>query len=435
MLAAASCGDGDGAPEGRRPVQALWVMDEDHETDFDASFMDPGRGYVAFVNRDGGGGIEKVSYAYRDGKSLLSVQYGEAGRVRSISGDSVTVVFSNYAGSKVDIAVIRKDDMWMATGHETSVDWDAQPARSGARARGAEWYDAVEEWQRPLYEFTEKYGFVLEQFLETGKITAGGAAGVGDDKLREWVADWMEGLGREAYSHVDWSDYEIANVNLKDFLDEAKGVYDIADAFRLNQFYGLATLVANYSTYVDFVEDVFYWGLEAEEWISTNIGLALGALNSGSGDLKATLAWNFYADMDLHAVEPSGAHIYFDDPASRYSDGFLDVDDRAGGSGAAENIYWSRPENGTYEFYVDYFGPSTYNDMSQCGTCKVTIMYKGAGKIFDIPVNEYDFQHVTSITLPAGTYSRAAAGAAPAPRARVTVNRRLPKRPKCRVAG
>lgn len=436
MIIISSCSnDEDNSVNNNKSQQAFWVIDENHETDFDASFIDPNKGYIAFISCDDDGDISKVNYIYNDGESLLSVLYDEAGRVQSISGDSITVVFSNYAGNKVDIAIIYKDNMGMSTENETYINWDEQSTRNSKKlqTRGTEWYDKVEEWQRPLYELTEKYGIILNQILNIGKITVGGATGAGDDKIIEWLNDWVKDLRYEAFANVDWPDYEIVNVNLKDFLDNAKGGYDIAKAFKYNLYYGLATLIANYSSYVDLMSDVIYWELEAEEWIRSNVELALGALNSGSGDLKATLTWNFYADIDLHATEPSGAHIYYGNPTSSYSDGFLDVDNRAGGSGATENIYWSNPENGIYEFSIDYYGASTYNYMSQSGNCKVTILYKGVGKVYNISMGEYDYKNVTSITLPTGVYSRATTEAANAIQVRVKVNHKEPKESKCRV--
>lgn len=60
-----------------------------------------------------------------------------------------------------------------------------------------------------------------------------------------------------------------------------------------------------------------------------------------SGDLRASLSWFNYDDLDLHAKLPNGEHIYFSNQSSRQTGCNLDVDMNAGGSktrNAVENI-------------------------------------------------------------------------------------------------
>lgn len=73
------------------------------------------------------------------------------------------------------------------------------------------------------------------------------------------------------------------------------------------------------------------------------------------GDPQFTLIWDTDADLDLHVIEPGGAHIYWE-----YRDGKrggeLDVDD-VDGQGP-ENIYWKKGAGprGDYKWWVHYYG-------------------------------------------------------------------------------
>ncbi|MFS4493715.1 YfaP family protein [Maribacter sp. 2308TA10-17] len=67
------------------------------------------------------------------------------------------------------------------------------------------------------------------------------------------------------------------------------------------------------------------------------ISAALGALQSGFGQVKVTLTWTSRADLDLWVTEPNGNKIYFANPSSS-TGGFLDFDDLDGPG--PENIFW-----------------------------------------------------------------------------------------------
>lgn len=76
----------------------------------------------------------------------------------------------------------------------------------------------------------------------------------------------------------------------------------------------------------------------------------------GDGDIKVTLFWDFPGDVDLHVDQPNGVELSFmnmDDSAN--GGGVLDVDDRIGGRGSAENAYWRRPMEGDYTVRVVFY--------------------------------------------------------------------------------
>ena len=88
---------------------------------------------------------------------------------------------------------------------------------------------------------------------------------------------------------------------------------------------------------------------------------------AGEGAIRATLTWDAQPDVDLHAFEPNGSHVYYRNFTGR--SGTLDVDDTS--SYGPENYFvaCNKVELGAYRIGVNYFrgtgprapgsGPST----------------------------------------------------------------------------
>lgn len=96
-----------------------------------------------------------------------------------------------------------------------------------------------------------------------------------------------------------------------------------------------------------------------------------------TGELKVTLLWNFQGDIDLHVCQPNGRTINYTNPKDVFTKGFLDVDDRNGGSGAAENIYWKKARPGKYKVFLEYYGPAKDTEISEFGICSVVVFQPG----------------------------------------------------------
>ena len=96
-----------------------------------------------------------------------------------------------------------------------------------------------------------------------------------------------------------------------------------------------------------------------------------------SGNLKITLLWDFQADIDLHVIQPNGKKIYYKEREDSSTGGFLDVDNRTGGNGSAENIFWDNPPKGTYTVSLVYFHASTSTNIAESGICSVVIFQEG----------------------------------------------------------
>jgi hypothetical protein len=119
----------------------------------------------------------------------------------------------------------------------------------------------------------------------------------------------------------------------------------------------------------------------------------------GRGRLKVTLMWNFFGDIDLHVTQPGGVEIYFDHNQDPDTGGFLDVDNRVGGSQSAENIFWENPPKGEYKVELVYFKDSGKQPSE--GTCRVVVLEEGKDpKIFDVYMSQLNERKlVTTINI------------------------------------
>lgn len=96
-----------------------------------------------------------------------------------------------------------------------------------------------------------------------------------------------------------------------------------------------------------------------------------------SGMLKVTLLWNFQGDIDLHMKQPNGNEIYYKQKKDESTGGFLDVDNRNGGNGSAENIYWENPEKGKYSISLVYYQESQSSGLAESGVCTIVVFQQG----------------------------------------------------------
>lgn len=99
--------------------------------------------------------------------------------------------------------------------------------------------------------------------------------------------------------------------------------------------------------------------------------------NAGAKDgvITISMLWSTTDDMDLHVRTPSGEEIFYSNSVA--AGGELDVDMQVGEPYAAhpvENIYFTAPQHGTYEVWID-----NYNNRTDTDT-KVLVRVKIAGR-------------------------------------------------------
>lgn len=95
----------------------------------------------------------------------------------------------------------------------------------------------------------------------------------------------------------------------------------------------------------------YHAGVDAE--IKRRVEQAGGRYENN--ELRVSLSWENYTDLDIHAITPEGGHIYYGNKHSRCG-GWLDVDANGGCAQTmepVENIRWQQnAPNGRYRFYV-----------------------------------------------------------------------------------
>lgn len=122
------------------------------------------------------------------------------------------------------------------------------------------------------------------------------------------------------------------------------------------------------------------------------------------GELRISLAWYNFNDLDLHLIEPSGNRIYFGNKLSK-TGGVLDVDMNAGSGSTrepVENIIFSNKNNmleGEYQIIVNNY---TYREASNPG---FAVEMEHNGDIYDFSMKE-PLRNGYSIVVAKFTYSK-----------------------------
>jgi len=110
-----------------------------------------------------------------------------------------------------------------------------------------------------------------------------------------------------------------------------------------------------------------------------------------SGNLKVTLLWNFQGDIDLHVTQPNGKTIYYKESKDLSTGGFLDVDNRDGGNGSAENIFWANPPKGKYRVSLVYYQASHKTNVGESGICSIVVFQEGKDpKTYQVEMNRIE---------------------------------------------
>lgn len=80
-------------------------------------------------------------------------------------------------------------------------------------------------------------------------------------------------------------------------------------------------------------------------------------VQAGEGAIRASLTWGENSDVDLHAIEPNGEHVYYANYQGQ--SGTLDVDNRVGKGPENYVVACEDIEIGTYKIGVNYYSGNT----------------------------------------------------------------------------
>lgn len=179
---------------------------------------------------------------------------------------------------------------------------------------------------------------------------------------------------------------KIEEINVEDFLEKvvptAKSISVLLENSHLPNMVSLFTAQDSSTPSLFKWGNLFSWGYTGgiTDSIKEKVKLAGGNVD---GELRVSLEWHNYDDLDIHIHEPQkGEHIYFSNKVSRTS-GHLDVD-RNAGSGTTrepvENVIWTNKKNmleGTYKVRVHNFAQ---REKTQVG---FTVQVEHNGEKFD----------------------------------------------------
>jgi len=87
--------------------------------------------------------------------------------------------------------------------------------------------------------------------------------------------------------------------------------------------------------------------------VATMNGLEQPPQTVQDGIITATLTWGSQPDVDLHAFEPNGTHVFYSNRQG--VSGYLDLDDTSGEGPEHYYVSCAALETGTYHFGVNYY--------------------------------------------------------------------------------
>jgi hypothetical protein len=129
------------------------------------------------------------------------------------------------------------------------------------------------------------------------------------------------------------------------------------------------------------------------------------------GELRVSLEWYNYDDLDLHVIEPGGTRIHFRHKISAHTMGKLDVDMNAGGGQTrqpVENIIWpsqAKMIEGQYTVIVNQFQPRETIDIGfsveiECQGQILNFNYgRSIGYKHDVVVAKFNYSKTKGITI------------------------------------
>lgn len=158
---------------------------------------------------------------------------------------------------------------------------------------------------------------------------------------------------------------KIEEISITDFIEKvlpvSKKVEILLENSHLNNMTTLLNSVNKDSPSMFKWENDFSWAYTGgiTDSIKEKVKAAGGNV---VGELRVSLSWYNYDDLDIHVIEPKGNHIYYPSRGKMHSSSAkLDVDMNAGGGQTrtpVENIIWTNKvamQEGVYKVYVNNY--------------------------------------------------------------------------------
>ena len=183
---------------------------------------------------------------------------------------------------------------------------------------------------------------------------------------------------------------KVEEITIEDFLANvvptAKSISVLLENHQLNNFVSLITSQDPSTPGLFKWPNHFSWSYSGT--VADSIKERVKAAGGQTvGELRTSLSWYNYDDLDLHVTEPGGFKIAFDDKRSATS-GTLDVDMNAGVGttrSAVENIIWTdkaKMKEGIYKVFVNNYRLRETKDSGY------TVQIEHGGEIFDFEMKK-----------------------------------------------
>ncbi|MBE6333508.1 MAG: hypothetical protein E7071_01625 [Bacteroidales bacterium] len=289
--------------------------------------------------------------------SKVVVNFGENGLIDNILTDEFTLVLGNYENNKFDAVVITKEGASaIQNGIESSINWE-------------EYYNNFEIGESNEYIFVTQINIILKIICQNG-----GLKELLEKSELAISKDYLENLVVVDSIYNALVDVEVINPTFGTQVSTGDITYYIKITVDRNSGFSIDEII---DIIEEYTKDVAEGGSSMEDDANDDINLGEGSLVSGYGQIKMTLTWDNYSDIDIHCVDPSGYHIYYGAMRST-TGGYLDYDN-VNGFGP-ENIYFDPAPEGTYEVYLHYYAEK--NGVSSV-RYKVVIFKDGVGETFE----------------------------------------------------
>lgn len=295
-------------------------------------------------------------------KVNLVVNFDEEGLPENIISETFTIVLGNHVDNKCKAVIITKEgESAILEDVEIDSSWEAYKAglQEGVVTKAVS--RSPVKWVNAIVGATgcglSIAGTIISAPTGVGAVVGWGLTSISCTSALLSIADaagWVETPDGSATANTIIGHYA-----------------NIASCASINNPVSVAACLAGLVGNVTAIADLVF------EDNRDDILLGEGSLVSGNGEIKITLTWDNYADIDLHCVDPSGYHIYFGDKVST-TGGFLDYDNTE--AYGPENIYFNPAIEGAYRVYLHYYaenrGVSSVN-------YKVAIFNNGIGQTYE----------------------------------------------------
>lgn len=234
-----------------------------------------------------------------------------------------------------------------------------------------------------------------------------------DNAVKPLMADALGGLIATATARSVQNLDNVQEMTIQEFLDNVVPNATTIEVMVSNKHQNnLMSLVApqdpEAGSILKWSDNNFTWSYNGEvtDAIKERVKNAGGQV---VGDLRISLSWSNYDDLDLHVSEPGGFRIYFGDKTSRKTGGTLDVDMNAGGGKTrepVENIIYvdrARMTPGKYQVNVNQFSKRENQDVG------FTVQMEYLGEVTEyhypqavtgvVPVLTFDYSHKDGVEV------------------------------------